>query len=149
MILISHLLVGAAIASNIQFAPLALFLALLSHYLLDVFPQHEYSIKNIKSGRWNKSFWEFVKVFIDISFGIFLILLFSENTVLIFAAAFIAIVPDGFTLLTVVYNKNKLLNKHQKIHHEINEIPANKKFPMFWKIFAQVLVGLIAIIFLL
>lgn len=148
MVLISHLLVGAAIASNIQLAPLALFLAFLSHYFLDVLPQHEYSIKNIKSGRWNKSFWELVKVFLDISSGIFLILLFSENTILIFAAAFIAIVPDGFTLLTVVFNKNNLLNRHQKIHHKINEIPANKKFPIFWKIFAQVLIGLIAIFFL-
>ena len=120
MILICHLLVGAAIASNIQFTPLALFLAFLSHYFLDVFPQHEYSIKNIKGGRWNKSFWEFAKVFLDISSGIFLILLFSENTLLIFTAAFLAIVPDGFTLLTVIFNKNKLLNKHQQIHYKIN-----------------------------
>ena len=149
MILICHLLVGAAIATNISLAPLALFLAFLSHYFLDVLPQHEYSIRNIKEGRWNKSFPEFVKVFLDISSGIFLILLFSENTLLIFAAAFLAIIPDGFTLLSVIFNKNKLLSKHQQFHSKINDIPANIKFPVFWKIFAQVSVCLIAIFFLL
>ena len=149
MILTCHLLLGAAIAANIANAPLALILAFLSHYFLDLLPQEEYSIKNIKARRWNKSSLEFFKVFLDIAFGLLLILLFSEVSILIFAAAFLAILPDGFTLLTVIFYKNKLLKKHAYYHQKINNTPENKKIPLFWKIFCQVLVILIAIFLLL
>jgi len=149
MILICHLLAGAAIGANISNPVLALCLALLSHYFLDILPQLEYSIRNIQGGHWHKSFFDFFKVFLDIAFGILLILLFSKNTPLIFAAAFIAILPDGFTLLNIILRKNKLLNKHQQFHQKINSIGENKKIPLFWKIFVQILVVLIAIFFLL
>jgi hypothetical protein len=149
MILTCHLLVGAAIASQIQFVPLALILAFLSHYFLDLLPQIDYSITNIKAGRWHKSSADFLKVFLDISFGLLLILLFSERTPLIFAGALLAIVPDGITLLAVFFNKNILIKIHQKFHKMLNSIGETKKIPLLGKILSQVLVILIAISYLL
>ncbi|MBA7602706.1 hypothetical protein ES703_09802 [subsurface metagenome] len=149
MILTCHLLAGAAIAANISNPILALCLAFLSHYFLDALPQYEYSVENIKKRHWHKSFFDFFKVFLDIAFGALLIFLFSENTLLIFAAAFLAILPDSFTLLAIIFQKNKFLNKHWEFHQKINDITRNKKIPLFWRIFSQVLVVLITIFFLL
>ena len=145
MILICHLLAGAAIAAKTANPFLALPLAFLSHYFLDLLPQKEYSIDNIKERRWSKSFWDFFKAFLDISLGLFLILLFSENTLLIFIAAFVAILPDGSTVLALIFHKNKWLDRHLQWHQAINNLPKNEKISLFWKIFAQVLVVLIAI----
>lgn len=149
MILIYHLLVGAAIASKIQFIPLALILAFLSHYFLDVLPQKDYSVANIVSGQWNKAFPDFLKVFLDIAFGLLLIFLLSKNTLLIFAGAFVAVIPDGFTLLHVIFNENKLLRKHREFHRVLNIFGENEKIPLWGKLLFQFSMALIAIFFLL
>lgn len=149
MILTPHLLAGAAVAAKISNPILGLFLAFLSHYFLDLLPQREYPIKNIKKRCWNKSFFDFSKVFLDISFGVLLILFFSTNNPLIFIAAFLAILPDGSTLIFLIFPKNKILAIHQSFHQKINQLGENKKIPVFWKIFCQILVVLMAIFFLL
>lgn len=152
MILTCHLLAGAAIASKISNPFSALPLALLSHYFLDSLPQEEYSIENIKQGRWNKTFGELSKVFLDISFGILLISLFSNNNSVIFAAAFLAIAPDGITLLNKIFPKNKLFVQHQKFHKAVNDIcdpGENKKIPKIWGILSQILISIIAIYFIM
>lgn len=149
MILTAHLLTGAAIASKISNPLLVLPLALLSHYFLDFLPQYEYSIKNIKERHWGKSLFDFSKVFLDITFALLLIRLFSESTPLIFAAAFLAILPDGFHLLTIIFYKNKLLNVHWGLHNKINTFSENKKIPIIGKIFSQILIVIMAIYFLL
>jgi len=127
MILTCHLLIGAAIASKIQPAPLALGLAFLSHYFLDFIPHQEYSLKNIFEKRWRKSKLDFLKIFLDFSFGILLILLFSKNPCpkpdlflgfepIIYAGAFFAVLPDGFTFLALIFEKSKILGKHHRFH---------------------------------
>lgn len=136
-------------ASKVSNPVLGLILAFFSHYLLDLPPQKEYSVENIKEKRWRKSFFDFLEVFSDIALGIALILLFSKNTPLIFAAAFSAIVPDGFTILAILFPQNKLLAKHQGIHKAINNVLGNKKIPPFWGIVSQILVIGAAIFFLL
>lgn len=146
MVLMPHLLVGATIATNIKFLPLALGLAFLSHYLLDSLPHWEYSIKNIQQKLWKKSLPEFLKIFLDISFGSFLVFIISKNLVLAGAGGFFAILPDGLVILGLIF-PNRLLKIHSNFHQKIH-FPKNKKAPLFWGIFSQFLVMLVAIYFL-
>ena len=146
MILTCHLLVGAAITSKIKFLPLAFLLAFLSHYFLDFIPHWEYSLENIKERRWKNSFSDFLKLALDSSLGIFLIFIFSKNRPLAVVGGFFAILADGPTFINLIF-PNKLLkifeNFHQKIHYL-----KDKKISIFWRIFSQILIVLIAIFFL-
>ena len=84
MILLIHLLLGALIGQKITNPILAIVLAFLSHYLLDLLPHVEYGIKNIEEERWKRAFPEFVRVFFDFCAGIFLILIVTGFFVLDF-----------------------------------------------------------------
>jgi len=150
MILTCHLLVGAAIISKIKFLPLAFLLAFLSHYFLDFIPHIDYSSKdiyeNIYEKKWKKFFPDFLKVILDISLALFLILIFSKNQPLIFVGAFLAILTDGLNFLNFIF-PNKILEIHYKLHQKIH-YPKSKKISLFWRIFSQVIIVLIAIFFL-
>ena len=151
MILTTHMLAGAAAASKISNPFLALPLALLSHSLCDFLPHNDYSIINIVERRWNKTHRHFVKIFLDISLGTLLILLFSDNNPIIFAGAFIAIVPDGITLLSKIFPQNKLAALHQVFHalvNKVGDLDGNKKIPVFWGILSQIIIVSISIVFL-
>lgn len=151
MILTTHMLVGAAVALKISNPFLALSLALLSHYFLDMIPHDGYSITNIKERRWNKSFFDFSKVFFDVFIGISLISLFSDYNPIIYFAAFLGIVPDGVTLINRIFPGNKLMIRHQKLHTAVNIVgdrQENKKIPFFGAIVGQVAALLAAIFFL-
>lgn len=151
MILTPHLLLGAVIGSKISNPFLALPVAVFSHYFLDSLPQKEYSIRNIHEKRWNKALPDFLKVFLDIFIGISLIVLFSDNNPAMLASAFLAIFPDGITLLGRIFSQNKLILLHQKFHQAVNNIcdpPENKRIPAFLGIISQVIVVLTAIFFL-
>lgn len=145
MILTVHLLTGAAIASKISNPLWVIPLAFLSHYFLDLLPQAEYSIKNVRERYWQKSFLDFFKVFLDVATGILLIFFFSKNALLIFIAAFFAILPDGFHLLAILFPGDRLLTWHQRLHKAINYISENKKIPAFWGILSQIVVVVITI----
>lgn len=146
MVLTPHLLVGAAIATNIKFLPLALVLAFLSHYFFDFFPHWEYSIENIKQKLWKKSLPEFLKVFLDISIGAFLIFIISKNFFLAGTGGFFAILPDGLILLVLIF-PNKLLTLHNAFMRRIHFFK-DKKISPFWGIFSQSLIIAVAIYFL-
>jgi len=146
-----HLIFGAAIASKISNPFLALPLAFLSHFLLDMLPHDEYSIENVKKKRWNKSFFDFLKVFGDISFGFLLLYLFSGKEAIIFAGAFAAMAPDGITLFSIIFPKNKLTALHQKPHMAANTIgdrDENKKIPLWGAIIGQIAIIIISIFLL-
>lgn len=147
MILSVHMLFGASIGSIINNPFLAIFLAFLGHYFLDLFPHIEYPIPNIHNKNWKKSFYDFSKVLLDFLFGILLIFVFSDNSLIIYICAFFAIVPDGLTLLTSIFPN--FLTQHHKIHTGIiHYLTKQKKFPKFWKIFTQVLASIISVILL-
>lgn len=149
MILTVHLLTGAAIASRIKFAPMALVLAFLGHYLLDFIPHQEYSIKNIKERQWRNSFLDFLKIGVDICFGILLIFIFSKNEPMIYAGALSAILTDSFTFLGLIF-PNRILKIHDNFHQKIHPAPSKRGgVPLFVGIFSQVLVFSLAIFFLL
>jgi len=146
MILIAHLLAGAAIASKIKSIPLAIILSFFSHYLLDIIPHTEYSIKNIKDKQWQKSFPDFLRVSIDFSMSILVILIFSKLNFIILLIAMFAVLPDGLALVNLAF-PNKLLDFHDKIHEKIHFLK-NKKISNFWRVLSQVLVIIISIFLL-
>ena len=147
MILTPHLLLGAVLASKIEYAPLAIILAFLSHYLLDLIPHIEYSIDNIEKKQWQKSLPDFLRVFLDFSLGILLILIFSENQPIIFICAFFAILPDGLSFLNYFFS-NKILKIHRYIHHKKIHFLRNKKISFYWRVLSQLLVVFISILLL-
>lgn len=126
MILLVHMLLGSLIGQKIANPFLAIILAFLSHYMLDFIPHIEYKIKK-------------VSVILDFICGIVLIFLFSKNTFFIYLCAFFAILPDGFSVLNW-FVKNKILNKHSKLHQEKLHFLRDKKISIFWRIFSQIFV---------
>ena len=149
MLLTPHILIGVAIITKVQNPVLGLLLVFLSHYFLDAFPQKEYSVENIRKGHWRKSLSDFLKVFSDIILGFLVVFLVAGYNPLILIAAFLAISPDGLTLLYAIFPKNRLLKKHQKLHATINAICENKGLPVFLGVISQVVVIALAIFFLL
>jgi hypothetical protein len=146
MILTPHMLLGAAIASKIGYAPLAIILAFLSHYLLDILPHIEYPIKNIQNKQWTKSLPDFIRVFLDFFAGLLIIYFFSGWQIIIFTGALFSILPDAFNFLNLVF-QNKLLKTHNNFHEKIHFLK-NKKISIFWRIVSQVLVVAVSIILL-
>ncbi len=144
MILLVHMLFGAAIASYIKNPIFAVVLAFFSHYFLDFIPHNEYDIKNISEKRWKKTLPEFQKVFLDFLLGILLILLFSENKPTIYICAFFAILPDGFSVLSSIF-QIKLLKIHNNFHQGRLHFFKKIKISNFWRITSQILIVLIAL----
>lgn len=148
MISLAHMLLGAVIGSKINNTPLAIILAVLGHYFLDLFPHIEYSIDNISEKKWGKALPDILKVFIDFCSAILIILIFSKNQPIIYVCALAAMIPDGLTVLNSIF-PNKILTEHDKIHHEkIHYLTKQKKFPIFWRISTQVITVIICIILL-
>ena len=142
MILLVHMLFGAAIGSTVNNFYLAVILAFLGHYFLDTFPHVEY-LDSVESSIQKKSGHDVMKVLLDFLIGIFIIFLFSKNHPIIYICALIAIIPDGLTVISKLF-PNKLSLLHDKIHY----LTKQKNFPKFWKITMQVLAVIISIIFL-
>jgi len=141
------MLLGALIGSKINNIFFAIILAFLSHYFLDTFPHIEYPIENIVKKQWRKALPDFSRVILDFCLGILLIALLSNNHPIIYICAFFAILPDGFSILDLIF-KNKLLREHSKFHQEKIHTMKNKKFSKFWRISSQVVAGIICIILL-
>ncbi|OGZ84101.1 MAG: hypothetical protein A2599_03815 [Candidatus Staskawiczbacteria bacterium RIFOXYD1_FULL_39_28] len=146
MILLVHMLVGALIGQKTSGLFLAIILAFLSHYFLDLFPHIEYSIKNIKGGLWRKSILDFIKIFLDFLAGLILIFFLSKNYLINYACAFFAILPDGLTVLSYLM-PNKILNRHDFFHRKQVHFLKYKKISVFWRISYQAIV-IISTVFL-
>jgi hypothetical protein len=142
MILLAHLLLGALIGSKINNIFLAVILAFLSHYFLDLFPHIEYPIENIEKKQWKKALPDVLRVLLDFSIGILLISLLSKNQIVVYVCAFFAIAPDGLSLLESITG-NKILKKHSTIHQEKIHIFKYKKVSSFWRILSQVIAVII------
>jgi len=144
MILLVHILFGSAIATIIKNPYLAVILALFSHYFLDFFPHIEYPIDNITNKNFKKSLPQIISVATDLLSGIILIFIFSNNSPIIYISVFFALLPDGFSLLNVIF-KNRLLDVHSKLHQEKLHFLKYKKIPNFWRFFTQILVVVISL----
>jgi|SRR3989344_5642326 len=153
MILLAHMIFGAAIGSVIKNIPLAITFAFLGHYFLDLLPHIEYlksteeSAKKIKGGKSKEYLPDIIKVAIDFLLGIFLIFIFSKNFPIIYLCALIAIVPDGVTVINSLVS-NKLLRIHQEFHGGWIHFLKHKKISIFWRILTQAVVVVVSIILL-
>ncbi len=143
MILIVHILLGALIVLKVKPLFLALILALISHYFLDLLPHRDYSIDNIRKKDWQQAFRkEFILIFFDIFSAVVLIFLLSENVLLSFIGAFFSTLPDGLHLLYRI-RPNEFLRIHQQFHQKINW--SENKTPLFWGVLTQVIIVAITI----
>jgi len=149
------MLFGAAIGSAIQNPILAIILALLGHYFLDIFPHIEYldgvesSIEKLRNGGWPQSAANTVKVLIDFLLGALLIFIFSNSTPVIYACALVAIVPDGLTVIHSLFPKLGLAAHHHIHSKKIHYLTKQKNFPVSWKIATQVIAAVMSIIILI
>ena len=146
MILLVHLLFGAAIGSAVKNIYLAVILAFLGHYFLDLIPHIDYPIENIKEKQWSRALPQIVLVALDFFAGIWLIFLFSKNQPIIYICALFALLPDGVTVLNFLM-PNKTLQPFQKFHQKIHFLK-DKKISNFWRIFTQVIIVIISMILL-
>jgi|SRR3989344_1590471 len=149
MILLAHMLFGAAIGALLASNPiLAITLAFLGHYFLDAFPHIEYSIDNIRHKIWGKALPDISKVILDFALAIFCISLLSENHPIIYICALVTLIPDALTIINDRF-PNVLLGLHDHMHtRQIHYLTKQKNFPVFWKIFTQA-VAIIASVALL
>jgi hypothetical protein len=148
MILLVHIVFGVAVASFLENPFLAILIAFLSHYFLDFFPHIEYPINNIKNNDWKKALPEILFVIFDFSIGLILILLFTDKSLLVFICALASIIPDGLSLLNIIF-KSRLLALHSAIHQEKIHFLHKIKIPVFWRIFSQIIFVFISLAILL
>jgi hypothetical protein len=128
--------------------PLAIILAFLSHYLLDLIPHYDYHFDDVDRKNWRKMMPNIAKVTIDFCLGAILILLFSKNQPIIYVCAFFAALPDGFTVLNNLF-PNKIMEFHRKFHiDKVHFLKDNKKISNFWRILSEAAVVIISIILL-
>jgi len=147
MILLVHMVFGAAIGASIKNISLAIILAFLGHYFLDIFPHIEYSVDNIRNKNWRKSMPDALKVVLDFFTGILIISIFSNSQPVIYFCALVALIPDAFTVISSVL-PNKILSLHDEIHNKKVHYFKYKKIPKFWRITTQVIATIISIILL-
>jgi len=150
MVLIFHFLFGAAIITKISNIPLAFLLAILSHYFLDFLPHRDlYSIENIKQRRWRKSFFDFSKIFLDISLGVLFLLIISKKIILPFIGGVLATIPDMLTFLYILFPQNKFLSSYNDFHKNKVQFLEKKKIPLFWRLFNQFIILVWSILLLI
>ena len=141
------MLFGAAIGSAVGNIPLAILLAFLSHYFLDLFPHIEYDIDTTGRKRFRDKLPILSKIALDFCFGFLLIFLFSKNQPIIYLYALFSILPDGFTVFNN-YFPNKITVTHSNFHTRTIHFLKNKKFSQFWRILSQVVVVIVSIVLL-
>lgn len=144
MILSTHAVFGAAVASLVPTHPVGAFaLGFASHFVLDAIPHRDYDLLSIDSNKDIKeislnikeSFAKNCKLFRDITFvsidtiaGFAISYIFFFNPIypwIFFIGAFASLIPDGLTFLSLIYNNyflNIFYNLHIKTIHT-NYIP--------------------------
>jgi len=151
MILLVHLLFGAAIGSVVKNIPLAIVLAFFSHYFWDLFPHIEYSIDGTAEKQWQRRLRIIPKIILDFCVGILLVSIFSNPStdsgrVIIYICALSAILPDGLIVLNNHW-PNRVLEFHNKLHQKTHFLK-QRKISNFWRIASQVAVVIISTILL-
>ena len=135
MLLITHAITGAALATIQKSIPAAFAIGLVSHYLLDMIPHYDHNVepllaKNDKAGIRKT----LALIALDgVSSVIAPLLLFwpvnSAQFMIISAAILGSILPDFLQGLALVFKKNRFVQTHQHfqewIHAKtrINHIP--------------------------
>jgi len=136
---------GAAIGSIIKSPILAIILAFLGHYFLDLIPHVEYQAKNLENKQWKKALPDIMKVFLDFFCGVILIFIFSKNYPLVYICGFFAILPDLLFVASEI-TKINLLKLHDYFHGDnVIHFLKNKKISNFWRILSQIFIVILSI----
>src|SRR3989344_1574704 len=153
MILLAHMLFGAAIGSLATNPFIAVVLAFLSHYFLDLFPHIEYltstenSIRKLKTKHLEQYLPDVAKTLIDFCLGLVMVAIFSPHP-LSYLCALVAVIPDGLTIVTLLF-PSPILEKHHIIHtQKIHYLTKKKHFPIFIRIMTQVIALLVSVMIL-
>ena len=163
MILIPHLIIGAIIAIKFNSLPLIIFLALLSHYLLDAIPHIDYSIEGIRKNIRKNFFKDISKIILDVTVGLIFIILIQHITrvspIKLATGAFLGTFPDLLTLLFFKFPKSKILKAHSFFHKKIHFLKENptpeqiqyraKKYHHSLRISTQIFVVLLGFLLLI
>lgn len=152
MILLPHILVGAAIASRIPNI-WGLILAFLSHFVLDAIPHFEYSIKGIKRFKRRQFFRSLIKVELDFCLGVVIFAfiatdLSSIKVIYGLLGIVAAVLPDGLMFFYYI-SGGRWFKRFYTLHYIVHTIKGKKKRKLsFLRIFTQVVVAAIAILIL-
>ena len=155
MILLPHMLVGAALGSRIHNFAILFVAAIALHFLLDRLPHWEYlEVGIIKMSPKELSLFLLKAVF-DLSSGIFLLWLFWPklgSPIYVIFGVFISLLPDGICLLYTVIKMLfkldiKVLRKFYDFHLFIHG-PKHKK-SLSWELAIEGFVVIISLLFIL
>lgn len=153
MILLVHMLFGAAIGSLTNNVYLGIILAFVSHYVADILPHVEYldsvesSIQELRTGGPKKHIASIVKILADFLMGLALTFFFAGYALPFYIYALAAIIPDGLTVVSNLF-PNKTLEAHNHFHTQtLHHLTKKKKFSLFWRIATQA--GIVAVSILL
>lgn len=175
MILVVHALVGAAISSQVKITWLGWVLAFFSHFILDLIPHYNYTLKGTTFNWKSKNFWLLMlKIGLDLAVGLILIIIFNNhkgNLLNILIGGFLGMLPDGFNAVSYLFKNRswkklfigetinindteptnnfsyKISNFYQKIHNNnnIHHWPL-RSLRSFWGIINQIIVSLTALL---
>lgn len=147
MIVLVHLLVGAALGSYFKNPVLAIILAFFSHYLLDFIPHIDYRINNIMRGKWPDSLSDFLKISCDTALGLCIIFLTSANKPIVYLCSFFTMIPDVIAYIGVIW-PNKFSNWHNGFNDKVHYYKY-KKIPVPWRVLSQITIIVVSIAILI
>lgn len=175
MILVVHALVGAAISSQVKITWLGWVLAFFSHFILDLIPHYNYTLKGTAFSRKSKNFWLLLlKIGLDLAAGLILIIIFNGhkgNLTNVLIGGFLGMLPDAFNAASYLFKNRgwkklflgetininnteptnnfsyKISNFYQKIHNNnyIRHWPL-KDLRSLWGIINQIIIALTALL---
>lgn len=151
MIITAHFLVGATIATKTHDPVLGLFLAFLSHFVLDFIPHADYWIINRNDlTKLNLSKENFLRAGIDLLAGLLLLLVLFPNRQMALLGGFFGALADAdnFIILFPFIRNSRLFGIDARVHAKITHVFKKKKSPILLGVLTQVLVILGVICFL-
>jgi hypothetical protein len=151
MIITAHFLVGAAIATKTHDPVLGLFLAFLSHFILDFIPHADYWIINRNDlTKLSLSKENFLRAGADLLAGTFLLLALFPDRQTALLGGFFGALPDADSLMILFpfVRNSRLFGIDAQIHAKITHVFKKKKSPVFLGVLTQILVILGTICFL-
>ncbi len=138
MILTPHLLVGAALGSEIQNFGIIFILSSILHFVFDALPHWEYGQKYKFSVSDKKNFFFFIlQALLDIFIGLTIVTFIlwpGTFNLYIIAGIFFSLLPDGLVLLYFLWSiinkkEENFLKKYYDFHKKIHF--SNKKNALF------------------
>jgi len=147
MILLPHLLIGAAIGAKVQNLPAVFILSILSHFIADKLPHWEYLDKELTEFKSKKEWLVFlIKVFLDFGLGILLLSYFFWQSPLwpaVAVGALASVLPDFLIFLNWLFPKTRILESYRNFHHQSHLKKGRHKIAL--SLFSEALVVLLAI----